>query len=80
VSIRLVADLDPVRRSCLPGDPGRLHAHDVLIARLDQVENDLARLALSALCAHTVARLRCLRGIDTLSALGLRAEIGEWER
>jgi transposase len=24
--------------------------------------------------------LRCLRGIDTLSALGLCAEIGEWER
>jgi len=27
-----------------------------------------------------IARLRCLRGIDTLSALGLCAEIGEWER
>ena len=57
-----------------------LHAHDVLIARRDQVEADLAQLALSAPCAHTVARLRCLRGIDTLSALGLCAEIGEWER
>ena len=34
----------------------------------------------SAPCAHTVARLRCLRGIDTLTALGLCAEIGEWER
>ena len=52
----------------------------MLIARRDQVENDLAKLALSAPCAHTVARLRCLRGIDTLSALGLCAEIGEWER
>src|SRR5436190_3737903 len=57
-----------------------LHAHDVLIARRDRVENDLAKLALSAPCAHTVARLRCLRGIDTLSALGLCAEIGAWER
>jgi transposase len=57
-----------------------LHAHDVLIARRDQVETDLAKLALSAPGAHTVARLRCLRGIDTLSALGLCAEIGEWER
>jgi transposase len=57
-----------------------LHAHDVLIARRDQVEADLAKLALTAPCAHTVARLRCLRGIDTLSALGLCAEIGEWER
>ena len=57
-----------------------LHAHDVLIARRDQVEAELAKLALSAPCAHTVARLRCLRGIDTLTALGLCAEIGEWER
>jgi transposase len=57
-----------------------LHAHDVLLARRDQVEADLAQLAVSAPCAHTVARLRCLRGIDTLSALGLCAEIGEWER
>jgi hypothetical protein len=57
-----------------------LHAHDVLIARRDQVEADLAKLALSAPCADTVARLRCLRGIETLSALGLCAEIGEWGR
>jgi transposase len=57
-----------------------LHAHDVLIARRDQVEADLAKLALTAPCADTVARLRCLRGIDTLTALGLCAEIGEWER
>ncbi len=57
-----------------------LHAHDVLIARRDQVEADLAKLALSASCAPAVARLRCLRGIDTLSALGLCVEIGEWGR
>jgi transposase len=57
-----------------------LHAHDVLCARRDQVEIDLAQLALIAPCAPTVGRLRCLRGIDTLSALGLCAEIGEWER
>ncbi len=57
-----------------------LHAHDVLIARRDQVEADLSKLALSAPCAPAVARLRCLRGIDTLSALGLCAEIGEWDR
>ena len=57
-----------------------LHAHDVLIARRDQVEAELAKLALSTPCADTVARLRCLRGIDTLTAVGLCAEIGEWER
>lgn len=76
-----VADLGPVRRSRLAGDAADyLHAHDVLIARRDQVEADLAALALGVPCAHTVARLRCLRGIDTLSALGLCAELGEWER
>ena len=57
-----------------------LHAHDVLIARRDQVEAELAKLATSVPCAHTVARLRCMRGIDTLTALGLCAEIGEWGR
>lgn len=30
--------------------------------------------------AQTVARLRCLRGMDTLSAVGLCAEIGDWQR
>jgi transposase len=57
-----------------------LHAHDVLVARRDLVEAELAKLAVTAPCADTVARLRCLRGIDTLSALGLCAEIGEWSR
>jgi hypothetical protein len=57
-----------------------LHGHDVLVARRDRIESELAQLAAESRCAHTVARLRCLRGIDTLSALGLCAEIGEWER
>ena len=30
--------------------------------------------------ATTIARLRCFRGIDTLSAAGLCAEIGDWRR
>jgi hypothetical protein len=30
--------------------------------------------------AETINRLRCLRGIDTLSAVGLIAEIGDFER
>ena len=38
----------------------------------DLVEAELAKLAVTAPCADTVARLRCLRGIDTLSALGRR--------
>src|SRR5437588_5459889 len=76
-----MADLGAVRRSGPRATlADYLHAHDVLIARRDQVEAELAKLALSAPCAETVARLRCLRGIDTLTALGLCAEIGEWER
>ncbi len=41
---------------------------------------DEARDSVSAPCADTVGRLRCLRGIDTLSVLGLCTEIGEWSR
>ena len=57
-----------------------LHAHDVLVSRRDRVEDELAKLAASSPCAVAIGRLRCLRGIDTLSALGLCAEIGEWSR
>ena len=45
-----------------------------------------ARLRLAAFCcvasatSPTIARLRCLRGINTLTALGLCAEIGDWRR
>jgi transposase len=57
-----------------------LHAHDVLVARRDTIERRLAVLAADSPWAETIARLRCLRGIDTLSALGLCAEIGAFER
>jgi transposase len=57
-----------------------LHGHDVLLARRDRIESQLATLAGSSPWAQTIARLRCLRGIDTLSALGLCAEIGTFDR
>ncbi|MGC9222137.1 MAG: IS110 family transposase [Solirubrobacteraceae bacterium] len=57
-----------------------LHAHDVLVARRDRVEAELEKLMACSPCQQAVSRLRCLRGIDTLSALGLCAEIDEWER
>ena len=57
-----------------------LHAHDVLLARRDRVEDELSKLATGSPCAQAIGRLRCLRGIDTLSAFGLCAEIGEWCR
>ena len=53
-----------------------LHAHDVLLARRDRIEAELEQLASDSPWKVTIGRLRCLRGIDTLSALGLCAEIG----
>jgi transposase len=44
-----------------------------LIAALEQAIPDSSHAA-------TIARLRCFRGIDTLSAAGLCAEVGDWAR
>ena len=57
-----------------------LHAHDVLLARRDCIEAELEQLAGESIFAKTIARLRCLRGISTLSALGICAEVGQFER
>ena len=53
-----------------------LHAHDVLLARRDRIEAELEQLAGESIFAEPIARLRCLRGISTLSALGICAEVG----
>jgi transposase len=57
-----------------------LGAIDVLIVRRQSLESAIGELAADSPWAQTVARLCCLRGIDTLSAVGLCAEIGDWER
>jgi transposase len=57
-----------------------LGAIDALIVRRDALEATIGELVPCSPWAQTVARLRCLRGIDTLSAVGLCAEIGDWER
>ena len=57
-----------------------MHAHDVLLARRDRIEHELAEIADESPWASTIARLRCLRGIDTLSAIGLCAEVGDFAR
>lgn len=57
-----------------------LGAIDALIVRRDTLESAIGELVPRSPWAQTVARLRCLRGIDTLSAVGLCAEIGDWER
>jgi transposase len=55
-------------------------AIDGLAVRRDSLEREI--LALLPNCPWTVqvARLRCLRGVDTLTAVGLCAEIGDFAR
>jgi transposase len=55
-------------------------AIDALVHRRDQLEREIAALLPGSAWAIQVGRLRCLRGIDTLTAVGLCAEIGDFER
>jgi transposase len=55
-------------------------AIDALVVRRDTLEATIAELVPGSSWAETVARLRCLRGIDTLSAVGLCAEVGDFGR
>jgi transposase len=57
-----------------------LGAIDAIVIRRDALEKIIAELIPGSPWEQTVARLRCLRGIDTLSAVGLCAEVGEFER
>jgi transposase len=57
-----------------------LGAIDVLESRREQLERAIGDLIPSSSYALAVARLRCLRGIDTLSAVGLCTEIGDFTR
>ena len=51
--------------------------HEVLLARRDRLDVLIAEQSVQGPWAPTVARLRCLRGVDTLTAVGLVAEIGD---
>jgi transposase len=55
-------------------------AIDAVAHRRDQLEREIVALLPSSPWVVQVGRLRCLRGIDTLSAVGLCAEIGDFER
>jgi len=57
-----------------------LGAIDALVVRRDALERMIGELVPLSPWAAPVARLRCLRGIDTLSAVGLCAEIGDFAR
>jgi len=54
-----------------------LACHEVVLARRDRLDALIAEQATRQPWAQTVARLRCLRGVDTLTAVGLVAEIGD---
>jgi transposase len=51
--------------------------HETLLARRDRLDALLVAQAADGPWASTIARLRCLRGVDTLTAAGLVAEIGD---
>jgi len=57
-----------------------LQTLDLIDARVDGLDRQLAEIALSGEWAPLVARLRCVRGIDTLTALGLVCEVGDFAR
>ena len=57
-----------------------LHAHDAMLARRELIERALGEIAEASPWAGAIGRLRCLRGIDTLSAVGLHAEVGQFHR
>ena len=48
--------------------------------RRDALESTIGELIPGSPWTTDVARLRCLRGIDTLSAVGLCAEVGDFQR
>jgi transposase len=57
-----------------------LHAIDLLDRRVEALDRAIAEAAERGRWAPLVARLRCLRGVDTLTALALCVEIGDFER
>jgi transposase len=68
---------EPVAQSVLLDGIGSI---DALLVRRESLETQMASLVEGSPWERQVAHLRCLRGIDTLSALGLCAEVGDFER
>src|SRR5438552_11614801 len=57
-----------------------VHTVDLVDARIEQLERAIRETAEQEPWRELVARLRCLRGIDTLTALALVTEIGDFDR
>jgi transposase len=57
-----------------------LHTLDLVDARIEALERAIRETAEQGPWCQLVARLRCVRGIDTLTALALAAEISDFNR
>ena len=57
-----------------------LAAVEAIAQRRDTLDRTLAEVAPESPWAETIARLRCFRGIDTLAAIGLCSEVGDFAR
>jgi transposase len=57
-----------------------VHAVDLVDARIERLERAIRETAEQEPWRALAARLRCLRGINTLTALALVAEIGDFDR
>jgi transposase len=68
---------EPVAQAVLVDSVG---AVDALLVRRDALERQMQAIVPDSPWAETIARLRCFRGIDTLTALGLCAEVGDFNR
>ncbi len=55
-----------------------LACHEVLLARRDRLDRLIDEQSREPEWAALIGRLRCLRGVDTLTAVGLLAEIGDF--
>jgi transposase len=67
----------PAAQSTLRDAQGAI---DALCHRRDELEREILALLPASPWAVQAGRLRCLRGVDTLTAVGLCAEIGDFER
>ena len=73
-------------RVCLAEEPAQatfvdyLGAVEALLHRKGGLERQIAAAVPDSPWAREVGRLRCLRGVDTLTAVGLCAEIGDFGR
>jgi transposase len=57
-----------------------LQALDLVDRRIEALEREVRQVAERGPWTELVARLRCLRGIDTLTALGIVCEVGDLAR